>query len=90
MTATIQVDYFTPEVFTQIEKRLAVAIHAEATALARYHNRDLTATEVAFVFERDTAPTRTAVRELRGIHQALKRRLPVNLDAELYWSLTNE
>ncbi len=89
MTATIQVDYFTPDIFAKVEKRLAVAIHEQATALAdaQKEYRDPLMHEVLKI-NSDFAGEK--VRFLRGIHQALKRRLPVNLDAELYWSLTNE
>ncbi len=90
MTATIQVDIQTPDIFAKVEKRLAEAIHEEALSralLADEKNRSIGM--ISFYGQR-VHETSKLVREWRGIHQALKRRLTVNLDAELYWSLTNE
>lgn len=94
MTATVQIPN-TPEVFAKVEKRLAIAIREEASVRAfhecsvkQYEQTGRSGTpplpDPAFYY------AISRVREFRGIHAALKANLPVHLDAELYWSLTNE
>ncbi len=90
MTATVQVPN-TPEFFAKVEKRLAEAIHEQTTALsmAERSGIQMHAREIEFN-NREASRCCAVVRVWRGIYTAMKAGLPVNLDAELYWSLTNE
>jgi hypothetical protein len=90
MTATVQAPT-TPEFFEKVEKRLGVLINEEVKERAsheervkQYQREGLSVQPLCSYFYGG------AVREFRGIRDALKSGLTVNLDASTYWSLCNE